>query len=52
MSTIQITGQEINYHQLEILIENCNTYEKMRTAICERLDAIARKFHEIVLNQK
>jgi len=40
MSTIQITGQEINYHQLEILIENCNTYEKMRTAICETLDGI------------
>ena len=40
MSTIQIAGQEINYHQLEIRIEDCNTYEKMRAAICETLEKI------------
>ena len=40
MSTIEIAGQEINYYQLEMPIESCNTYEKMRTAICEILEKI------------
>ena len=40
MSIIQIAGQEINFYQLEIPIENCNTPEKMRAALSEVLEKI------------
>ena len=40
MSTIQIAGREINFYELEVPIENCNTYQKMRTALSETLEKI------------
>jgi hypothetical protein len=43
VSKIQITGQEINFYQLEIPIENCNTQKKMRAALSETMEKIGEE---------